>query len=76
MMVKREVLTEQTAKKYKAIQILGVVMIVMGIPIIALSTSTEPNVATAILAIMGVLVSGAGVITYILGRLLAWWHHG
>lgn len=68
---------QQTAKKYKAIQGIGVGIILLGALLAggimsATSTATGEHAA----AITGILVCGVGFVTLAIGAALSWWHHG
>ena len=58
------VTTQQTGKKYKALQLLGVVMILAGV---VSCTAKETTVAVGLLAI--------GLLVFLGARIGAWWHH-
>jgi len=66
------VVVEQTAKKYKAIQLIGMAVLALGAVACvagALFVSKVPMVAGLVVACIGgaVVAVGGG---------LAWWHHG
>ena len=63
-MQQRPVITEQTSKKYKAIQLVGFFMCIAGV--IAGFAKVAP---AAVLLLFGTL-------TFSVGRILAWWNHG
>ncbi len=63
--MQRPVITEQTSKKYKLIQLVGFFMCIGGI--IAGFAKVAP--AAVLLLLFGTL-------TFCVGRILAWWNHG
>jgi hypothetical protein len=60
------VTTESTGKSWKAVQLVGVVLMVFGFA--GCLSGSNPFV--------GVGLSGVGAVVTILGKLGAWWHHG
>lgn len=71
-MVEKPVVIEQTAKKWKAIQAAGLVVVVIAAGIYVLGMRLESQ---------GVMLTGVGVLTigigvHWTGRAIAWWHHG
>lgn len=61
----RPMVTEQTSKKYKAVQLVGFFMCVAGV------AAGFAGVAPA-----AVLLILFGVLTFCVGRIVAWWNHG
>jgi len=61
---------EMTAKRWKGMQLLGVLGIVLGFTWIFIAIGVESNPG------IGVLSVAVGVGLYILGRGSAWWYHG
>ena len=63
---------ELTAKKYKAMQLIGFVVAVFGGLLLApgLVVNNVPLVS------VGAVVLFGGLVTNWIGRGLAWWHHG
>jgi protein-S-isoprenylcysteine O-methyltransferase Ste14 len=59
--------TQQTAKKWKLVQIVGVAIAILAMVLVI--TSAPPNEWKLGLAAFGVVVM-------LFGRLMAWWHHG
>jgi len=59
---------QQTAKKWKALQAIGAVALIIGL--VAMFASA-PDVTTA-----AIITTSAGLILYLVGRIAAWWHHG
>lgn len=66
------VIIEQTAKKWKAIQLAGAGVCLVGIALTALAIS----LFSSPLAIAAAVICAGGLGTIITGRTLAWWHHG
>jgi hypothetical protein len=67
---------EQTSKRWKAPQIIGLVIAMVGIAIIV-STSLplgERNIGTTVY--IGLAVAVLGGIMAIIGAVGGWWHHG
>jgi hypothetical protein len=81
---KRPQLIEQTAKKWKAIQLLGGVGIVLSIFLIAgsilikfkIEASDPAFTLFTILLYAGLVCFVIGFTTYVVGRIAAWWYHG
>lgn len=72
---RKPVLIEQTAKKYKAIRAIGI-LILLGSVVIGVLSADEygagegwGTVLTATGCVTGIIVFGVGVV-------LSWWHHG
>lgn len=62
---------QQTAKRYKAMQAIGVVVLIFGVVACSASTSTgDAPSGISLLMVFG------GLMLYLAGRVLAWWHHG
>jgi len=61
----RPVVIEQTAKRYKLIQLTGALVMVPAF-ILVLTGAIE-------IGLVGLLL---GLVVYLWGRTLAWWHHG
>ena len=70
----QKVLIEQTSKRLKVIRAVGMVLVVIAI-LIAGVTSDEHGPTTAGYVLGGV-IGGAGVLTWIVGMAMSWWHHG
>ena len=72
MTIKQPIVTEQTAKKWKMLQLLGVVGILLGSAVAAFGfTSDSPSGV-----VIGVIILVLASPLYAFGRFLAWWHHG
>lgn len=56
--------TQATAKKWKALQLAGVLLILLSLP------------SAAVVGIGAVLFAMLGVAVVVYGRTMAWWHHG
>jgi hypothetical protein len=71
------VITERTAKRYKAMQLFGMMLAVVSLLIFIFAGAVMDiwpfAIMANLLALLGVLV---GLVTYLVGRILAWWHHG
>lgn len=63
---------ELTAKKWKARQLVGFAIGLVGVPLLFLSLVYQALWLTIVAGI--VLLTGIGVIAY--ARAMAWWHHG
>jgi len=66
------ILTEQTAKKYKFYQLIGVLILLLSIALSFLGLSVGIDWVTYFAGVGGIL----GVAVYGTGRFLSWWHHG
>jgi len=67
------VVIEQTAKKWKALQAIGVLLSVIGcVGCIAAATTIDHPAPFVVAAV--VVAIGLGV--YSVARTIAWWHHG
>ena len=76
---KGHVVTELTAKRYKLIQMIGVVLLLVGIVkvIVDIGASDGDSLAgSGISSPMALSMTLLGLIVWIVGRMLAWWHHG
>jgi uncharacterized membrane protein YvbJ len=63
------VTTQVTAKKFKAHQLIAMLLCIIGvITIIAAHESSTTGV--------GALIFGLGLILYFVARVRSWWHHG
>lgn len=71
-MNEKPVVIEQTAKKWKAIQAAGLVVVVIAAAILAVGMRLGSQAVT--LTGVGVLIVGIGI--HWAGRAIAWWHHG
>jgi uncharacterized membrane protein HdeD (DUF308 family) len=63
---------EQTAKRWKAIQLAGVLSIIVGMAAVCgaiMAQSADLIYVAAILPVIGIIVTAYGSI-------MAWWHHG
>lgn len=68
--VSKEVRTiQQTAKKYKAMQLIGFLIIIIGLLI---AVTNQQNIANMI----GVGVIVLGGIVVVISKMLAWWNNG
>jgi hypothetical protein len=70
----RPIVIEKTAKRWKGLQLIGALTMILGVMTCAGSASqpqsNENTVAVATLAAV------AGLFIFIIGRFLAWWNHG
>lgn len=69
---KQPVLIEKTAKKWKAIQAAGLVIVVLAAVVGVFAMRSHSDA----LAISGIAIFAAGIVVYYVGDLVAWWHHG
>ena len=70
----RPVTTQQTAKRYKGLQLIGAIMVVSGITSVGVTISERSAEPTG--AMIGSLLFLFGFVIFLTGRLLAWWNHG
>lgn len=63
---------EQTAKRWKLLQAIGAMTMFVCAVWFGLALGVESDDGAASASLVGVL----GLIAYVLGRALAWWHHG
>lgn len=68
---------EKTGKEWKAVILLGGVMMIAGLVVFALTIASDarpsgPNVG----AIAGLVAFIVGLVVYGIGRVGAWWYHG
>lgn len=75
MSEKQEVVTERTAKKWKAIQLIGGIAMFFGFALIGGGLALGPGLGV-VLFISGIIVTVIGIVIASTGSLLAWWHHG
>lgn len=68
----KPVIIEQTAKRWKVIQLAGAGVCLVGIALTALAIS----LFSSPLAIAAAMICAGGLGTIITGRTLAWWYHG
>lgn len=61
------VTTEQTGKRYKAIQLMGTFLAIIG----AILLTVDPTLAAG-----GSLCLFIGLTLFLIGRVGGWWHHG
>lgn len=70
------ILTERTAKRYKAMQALGVLAAIIGIVgIMSMSGNRETLGQSQGYRAASALCLIGGVASYVFGRILAWWNH-
>lgn len=62
----RPVVTEQTAKRFKGMMVLGVVLCIVGAIVAAASESSR----------IGMLIMAGGAILFLYAKFSAWWNHG
>jgi len=71
-------LIEQTAKRWKSVQILGAVLmllgLVLGLVFLYTTKVSDSSVRPVLACLVPFLVAGVSV--YVVGRVGAWWHHG
>lgn len=60
---------EQTGKKWKALQLLGVVLILIGLPLSCQTTAGQTNWTAGI-------PLGLGMLSLLVASVAAWWYHG
>jgi len=82
----RTVLTEQTAKRYKLMQAVGALLVVLGAGIafltVCLNTTEDlkrvytEGVWYRVGLIAGISLGISGTVYFAVGKFLAWWHHG
>ena len=65
---KRKVVTEQTSKAWKLVQLAGFAMTIVGLFMLFGGSSG--------VAVGGMLLVLFGILVFALGRILAWWFHG
>lgn len=74
---------QATAKKWKLLKILGVLMTLIGLPLLLIAMaassaaveSEEAAPAAAGMWILATLTFGGGLVIYFVARFMAWWHH-
>ncbi len=72
---------ELTAKKWKLRRMLGLLLFILGWPVVILSAAMiggqrpVPMILQAPM-LVGFAMIGGGMLVYIHARLMAWWHHG
>lgn len=73
----KAVVIEQTAKKYKAMQLLGIFLIIIGIFSLFGSLGSTSSESSGMFGFSGgsALLIFVGLICYIAARMQAWWHH-
>lgn len=68
--------TESTGKLWKTFQLLGVLLLIVGVVLIGMGASeSESNEGTTRLG-LGILAVVAGLPMYLVGRVGGWWFHG
>jgi hypothetical protein len=72
----KPVLIEQTAKRYKAMQLLGGLMMLGSLVVMVPSCVSMDKNGPGKQAAIGVLVGLVGAVIYVFGRFFAWWRHG
>jgi len=80
---KRHVITERTSKRYKGMQVLGALTVLLGfIGIVAAASQAKPTSAAGVpgafpaVIVASILAIIVGLCIYVAARILAWWHHG
>ena len=76
---KGQVVTELTAKRYKLIQLVGVILLLVGIVKIFIdigSSDGDGLAGTGIPSPWALSMTLIGLSVWIVGRMVAWWHHG
>lgn len=71
----KPVLIEQTAKKYKAMRAIGI-LILLATAVLAIASSDYFGVAEGLTTILVAVGAGVGIIVFGVGVILSWWHHG
>lgn len=66
---------EATSKKYKGIQLAGVVLICLGVVTCSVAFMGENKNPSPGFATFNGLIWTAGIVLYMWGRIAAWWHH-
>lgn len=69
---RRPVLIEQTAKKYKAARGGGILILFVSAAIGVISADDVSGIGT-VLTGTGAII---GILVFVWGTLLSWWHHG
>lgn len=67
---------EQTAKLWKAVQLIGVFGILVGFTLALVGMTALPKTPGAGVAIAGGVLLAVGVLAWVTGRVAAWWFHG
>ncbi|MCY1388635.1 hypothetical protein D9M71_34100 [compost metagenome] len=62
----RPVVTEQTAKRFKGLMVLGILLAIVGGVVAAASDDSK----------IGLLVMSGGAIAFLYAKFAAWWNHG
>jgi hypothetical protein len=71
---KIHVLTERTSKQFKLMMLFGVVMTIGGCVVsVNANNSNNPDYVAGSI---GSLVMLGGIVLFVVGKILAWWHHG
>lgn len=77
---------QQTSKTWKGMQLVGALLVLVGVCGAVVIQSLSPNSTLAIgasspipvasIPAVGAIVAVSGVCVYGFGRVMAWWHHG
>jgi len=63
---------EATGKRWKLLQLVGVVLLVISVPTCVAGANADSDPAIGV----GMVLGMAGFALYVLGRTGAWWFHG
>jgi uncharacterized membrane protein HdeD (DUF308 family) len=69
------VLIERTSKRWKLMQLLGIIALVTGLIFFAV-LGEDTRHPSLFAGIVGWTLVGGGAVIIIVGSTLAWWHHG
>ena len=72
---RKPVLVEQTAKKYKAIRAIGI-LILLGSVVVGVLTADKYGAGEGWGTALTAIGCGTGIIVFGTGVALSWWHHG
>jgi hypothetical protein len=68
-------LIEQTSKTWKLIQLIGGAILLLGVVLLVVPMTKKGDIVLKD-QMPGIVVSAIGLITYGVGKMAAWWHHG
>jgi len=72
---RRPVLIEQTAKKYKVIRAIGILILFVSV-VIGVLSADQYGAGEGWGTILTAIGFGLGIIVFAVGVVLSWWHHG
>jgi hypothetical protein len=64
---------ERTAKKWKLLWLIGIVYILVGLIVMRIGYSGQPDMP--VIVVGGVIVA-VGLVLYVYAKIAAWWYHG